>query len=466
MKRTALILLACILSLPSCHKSGGEGDSYKGLLKETFTESEEVIPNPERGFYTGVEAHSASATPLTANRVSVARNQGRTLFIIEYFLTDYVNTPIGDDYMALIRTNFQVLRENGGKCILRFAYSNGYSEKDRPWDATEERVLQHVEQLKPLLREFSDVIFVLQAGFVGSWGEWYYTENFNMNPRTEEQYQPRKHLLDALLNAMPENRQVEVRTPAFKMKIYGFAVADTLTAGEAHTSSVKARLAGHNDCFLSSDSDVGTFNGKTEREYWMAESRYTIMGGESCELVKYCHCEDGENYDGAITTLEKYHFTYLHLNYHPQVISRWRQEKCFDQIDKRLGYRLVAREGYFTEHPKAGGDCRIVLKLENVGFAAPMNPRDAEWVLTDASGKVLQTYKVNADPRTWHSGMNTIDQTIQLPAGCSGQVSISLNLPDPEPTLINNPRFSIQLANAGVWNEKTGYNLIKTLTVE
>jgi hypothetical protein len=33
-----------------------------------------------------------------------------------------------------------------------------------------------------------------------------------------------------------------------------------------------------------------------------------------------------------------------------------------------------------------------------------------------------------------------------------------LNLPDPKPTLHDNPKFSIRLANSGIWNEATGYN--------
>ena len=441
-------------------------DSMKGLETVSYTESDAVIPNPERGFYSTREAHSASSSPISASAVDLSRKQGRTLYLFEYYLTDYVTSDIAEDYLNLIRKNFQTIRENGAKALLRFAYSNGHEASDRPWDATEEQVLRHVAQLKPILQEYSDVIYVMQAGFVGSWGEWYYTENFNMSPVTAADYLPRKHLLDALLDALPQNRQVEVRTPTFKMKIYGYALADTLTAAEAHTGTVKARVAGHNDCFLASENDTGTFHSKTDREYWMAETKYTIMGGETCGLAKYCDCEDGQNYDGAVTTMEKYHFSYLHISYHPQVIARWKTQNCFDQIDKRLGYRLVLREGGFSEKPKAGADFRIKLKMENVGFAAPMNPRDAEFVLCGSDGKAVKTWPVESDPRTWHSGAFTLDQTVKLPEGLSGSYTLFLNLPDPEPTLRDNPRFSIQLANNNVWNEATGFNTLKTITIE
>jgi len=468
MSTKRIFLIACCIAAltitVSCNKEGK--DPLAGLETVAYTESDAVIPNPERGFYSTRESHNASASVVNSSAIEVARKQGRTLYLLEFYLTDYTSSDIGEDYLEMIRQNFQALRTYGAKALLRFAYSNGYSEKDRPWDASEEQVLRHVAQLKPILQEYSDVIYVMQAGFVGSWGEWYYTENFNMNPKTEADFLPRKHLLDALLDALPQNRQIEVRTPAFKMKIYGYALADTLTAAEAHAATVKARIAGHNDCFLSSPNDVGTFSSAAEREYWMAETRYTIMGGESCELAKYCHCEDGEDYDGAITTLEKYHFSYLHISYHPQVLRRWREENCFEEVDKRLGYRLVLRDAGFTKTPVAGGEFRIVLNMENVGFAAPMNPRDAEYVLCDSEGNVVKTYTVESDPRTWHSGKFTLNQTIRLPEGISGTYTLSLNLPDPETNLRENPRFSIQLANTGIWDDATGYNTLKTITIE
>lgn len=464
MKRLFIAFFCVLATVFSCGKN--EEDQYKGLDSEEYTESTAVITNPERGFYSATEFHSATKTPVNQAKVNAARAVGRSILLLEYYLTDYMESDIAEDYLTLVRTNFQALRDFGAKAIVRFAYKDGHEEKDRPWDASEQIVLRHVEQLKPILREYSDVLYVLQAGFVGSWGEWYYTDNFNMNPQKEADYAPRKHLLDALLDALPENRQVEVRTPTFKMKIYGFALADTLTQAEAHTGSIKARLAGHNDCFLASDNDTGTYHSKSEKDYWKAETRYTIMGGETCaDTQPYCNCEDS-NVPGAVSTMAAYHFSYLHLGYHPSVISRWKKEGCFDQIDKRLGYRLVLREGHFTTSAKAGEDYRIVLKIDNVGFAAPMNPRDAEFVICGKDGKAVKTYKLESDPRTWHSGTVVLDQTIKLPEGISGEYTIALNLPDPETTLRNNPLFSIQLANKGLWDESTGYNTFRTINVQ
>ena len=425
----------------------------------SYKASDEIFPNPERGFYTAMEVRSADGRGISQGSFNAARMQARSLYLLEFYLTEFVASDISEEYLQTIRAKFQSLREGGCKCILRFCYSNGFSEADKPWDATPEQALRHIAQVKPLIQEFYDVIMVVQAGFVGSWGEWYYTENFKDNAS-------RKKLVEALLDAVPDCRQIELRTPTYKMGMFGFTLADTLTRAEAHQPTLKARLGGHNDCYLSSANDVGTFNGKRDREYWAAESLYTIMGGESCELTQYCNCEGTEKYNGALKDLAIQHFTYLNNGYHQQVLKRWRDQGCMDEIKKRLGYRFVLTEGLFTKKAEAGKPFEIQLKLRNDGFAPAMNPRDVELVLTDASGKVVKTWPVNSDPRFWMPAQETtINQTITLPDGISGTLTLHLNLPDPCETLHTNPMFSIRLANQETWDEGTGYNKIYSFTL-
>ena len=462
MKRISRTLLSAAFLIPllfSCVK--GE-DNYPGLRAVEYAATDDNIANPERGFYAACEVYSASDNVISKAAVEANRKQGRTIFLLEFHLKDYVNTAISDDYMQLIRSDFQMLRETGTKCILRFCYSNGFDEKDKPWDATLEQALAHIAQVKPLIREFSDVIMVVQAGFIGSWGEWYYTENYKNNAS-------RKQIVDALLDAVPENRQIELRTPAFKMKLYGFSLADTLTRATAHQPTVKARLGGHNDCYLASANDQGTYESDNDRKYWAAESPYVIMGGETCSLSQFCHCEPQEDNwraIGVLADMTKNHYTYMNIGYNTSVLSRWRSEGCFKEIERRLGYRYVLDKGFFAKSPAAGEPMRIVLKLHNEGFAPAMNPRDAELVLTDASGKVLKTWPLDSDPRYWMPNEKiTIDQTIELPSGISGEVTLSLNLPDPCENLRSNPLYSIRMANDGTWDEKTGFNTLTTFSL-
>ena len=458
-----LAVIAATSLLFSCSKEGSP--SYPGMKKVSYTENKELFPTPERGLYTGSAFESETGSPVTVNAMASDRKQGRTLRMIEFWLKDFFESDISEAYLQLIRKNLAVFRQGGEKCILRFGYSDYIKDLKQPYesgpfDPSEEVVLRHIAQLKPILQEYGDVIYVLQAGFIGCWGEWYYTNNFNANPSSEEDYLPRKHVLDALLDALPANRQVEVREPKYKMMIYGFSATDTLTRAEAHQNTAKARVAGHNDCYLADAADQGTFRGPSDREYWKAETNYLIMGGETCGLSKYCECGH------TLENMAAQHFSYLNLSYDKNVLNYWKKNECYDEIKERLGYRLLLTDALFDSKPSAGKEFRVVLNIRNDGFASLMNPRDAELVLSDSEGEIVQRWDLESDPRYWMPATTTvIDRTITLPEGLSGDYILSLNLPDPAVTLHDNPLFSVRLANEGIWDDETGFNNLYTITL-
>lgn len=449
-----LIFLATGCSSITPQDQGDDSSiSIEDSLSTTrYEESSQIIANPERGFYAARAFHS-DAYRLTAVEVKTTRLQRRTLFYTGYYLTDFMESDISESYLDMMRSNFLTLREGGAKCILRFAYKS--SEDDKPWDAKPEWVKRHIEQLKPLLQEFGDVILCLQAGFVGVWGEWYYTENFYFAPYTPEQHKLRKEVVDALLDAMPSDRQIALRTPMFKRMMYCESYADTLTAESAFNGSFRARLCGHNDCFGADKSDMGTFEDAETREFWKSETKYVMMGGETCQVSSYCQCSR------SLKDMEDYHWTYLNRDYNSLVLNGWNNGGCMKEIERRLGYRLSLAEVRQTADPAAGKDFRIVFDLRNTGFAAPVNPRGVELILIDGNGNKTVYTQDDVDPRYWFAGeKHTLDKVIKLPAGATGRCTLYLNLPDPEVTLHDNPLFSIRLANDDLWDETTGYNKI------
>ncbi len=451
MTKRILIFFTTLFVLSACTELGQKNDSYKDLVHKTFTESEQVIPNPERGFYRHLSYNSESSSPMSVSTIKANRVQNITLFFTGYYLTDFIESDISTKYLDLVRANFQTLREGGGKSVLRFAYKK--SESDKPWDATPKWVLRHIQQLKPIFQEYADVIFCIQAGFVGVWGEWYYTENFVFNPQTPEDHALRKQVAEALLDALPASRQVSLRTPMFKLNMYLNSYADSLTIDTAYKGTKQARLGGHNDCFGASSSDTGTFKGNDSREFWKKETKYLIMGGETCAISNYCLCEN------SLKDMADYHWTYLNIGYNRQVLTRWKTDGCYDEVERRLGYRLSLTDVYHSSTKGDENTIRVVVKLKNTGFAAPTNPRNVELVLVDTESRKLVFELDDIDPRYWFAGETiTIDETLTLPKSVSDHFSVYLNLPDPEPTLKDNPAFSIRLANDGVWNEETGYN--------
>lgn len=415
-------------------------------VKYTFREAEAPVVNPERGFYYPVDLRSGTS-PISVSSVKAQRKEGRTLFYLGFYLNDFMegNGDISSDFLKKIQDCMDALREGGAKCILRFAYKD--RESDKPWDASEKTVLHQVEQLKPLLQKNEDVIFVLQAGFVGVWGEWYYTDNFVFQPSSDADYQPRRHLADALLDALPASRKIQVRTPQFKMRMYGLSVKDTLTYATANKGTALSRIGGHNDCFGASSEDWGTFdNEPSDRAFWKAETRYTVMGGETCNVSDYCTCE------ASLKDMADYHWTYLNIGYHGGVIDRWKSTGCFDEIVDRLGYRLVLDNVERKEEVDDEGNTSIAINFRNTGFASPVNPRKVELVFVDESGSAT-IFDVPSDPRKWHCGAHTVLVDVKLP---SEKGTLYMNLPDP--LLYNRPEYSIAFANEDVFDSKTGYN--------
>ena len=425
------LLVIPVLLSASCQEKGPSGNGGKTTTYE-FTESTAPLVNPERGFYGGAVDIKSASSPVRASAAKALRAEGKTLMYVGFYLTDFING-----------TSFDALREAGIKCVLRFAYQN--SESAKPWDPTVEVTLRHVAQLKPLLQKNADVIFVLQAGFVGVWGEWYYTDHFNMNPRSDTDYKPRRQLADALLDALPESRQVALRTPQFKLRMYGLSLKDTLTAVKAHDGSALARLCGHNDCFGASADDYGTFdNESNDRAFWKRDTRYTLMGGETCKVSNYCTCP------ASVKDMEDYHWTYLNSGYHSSVLNRWKSSGCMEEIENRLGYRLVMEKVTFVDGQKK----QVTLQFRNDGFAAPANPRNADLVWTDAKGQEVDRTPLGADPRTWHPGPH--EATVEFNRINGSPATCWLELSDP--LLPDRPEYSIALANEGVWDAETGWN--------
>ncbi len=438
-----------------------------------FTETDEQIANPERGFYvqkyytTANLDETASATAIQSSR----EISQITLYLHSYYMADsiqgsanYMESDIAPEFLARLDKNMDIVREAGAKVILRFSYAYHHNNRKKPWDASPEWAMRHMDQLSPYLMKHADVIFCIQAGFIGSWGEWYYTTNYMFNPPTDQGYADRWPVAEHWMEVTPKDRQICFRQPQFKIRYLRSHGMDPnpLTAGEAYQQTIKARWAGHNDCFVSDITDVGTYHGDEERDFWAQDTRYTLMGGETCKLCEY---SDGAN---AIKEMEKYHWSYLCNSYHPEVLGLWVADEHFDEIKSRLGYRFVLDKAFLTQEPKAGEAFEAQMTLRNVGFAAPVNKRDVELIFVSVNDPAKKyVYPQTEDPRFWMGG-----ETRKFTLGCTlneamqGEYKVYLNLPDPYASLHDDPRYSIRLANKDMWEEETGYNYLTTVTVE
>ena len=456
------LVFALALSLLACN---GEDPVPQGQTV-SFTETNEQITNPERGFY--VQKYYTTddlEDTLAVETVTNNRRQSHiTIYLHSYYLTDYIESDIAPEFLERLDRNMNALRAGGAKAILRFSYKPNHSLDDKPWDATPAWALRHIDRIAPYLAKHADVIYCVQCGFIGSWGEWYYTTNYPQNPAKDEGYATRWPIAERLMEVVPADRQICFRQPQFKMRYLRTHDMEVkpLTAEEAFQPTVKARWAGHNDCFVSSDSDVGTYHNDEERDFWAEDTKYTLMGGETCKECEYSY---GEN---AVKQMEIFHWSYLCNSYHPDVLSLWVEDNHYNEIKRRLGYRLALdRAVITTEQPAAGQPFEAFFQLHNSGFAAPMNKRAVELVFVkEGNPDEKYVYPQTVDPRFWLPGkQHKFTLACNLDAAMHGAYRLCLNLPDPYPSLHDDPKFSIRLANDSVWDESTVYNYITTIMV-
>ena len=432
-----------------------------------YQPTNEIFLNPERGFLTHQDQKSDS-WQLNANWVREKREkEGLSLVLTIYYMNEFREQPISESYLNRIRNNMRAIREGGSKVVLRFAYSydeNDYNKGkgDASWQWTE----KHLNQLAPIIKENADIIAVWESGFVGVWGEWYYTNHYNFEPADNTQaYEPRKKVLAKELSILPKDRMVSVRYPKAKLYTQNIGVGNALTAQTAFTGSDLSRIGFHNDCFLADDDDTGTYHHIQEhRNYVANETQYVVMGGETCRPASgyssYAECSN------ALKDMATYHWSYLNQDYYEGILNLWKN-KCMDDIKRRLGYRFVLTEGKFNDNIKVGGKLQLQLKIKNEGFAAPFNPRDVQIILTKKGTGEKHIFKVNTDPRRWAAGSTTeVGAEITLPKNLTaGEYNVYLNLPDPYKSLSTRPEYSIRLANKEVWEPQTGYNKIHTIKI-
>jgi hypothetical protein len=435
--------------------------STASTVKTSYSESLEIFPNPERGFYVPFNPEPYRAfSPLQLSDLEKYRNENISLVRRFYLIPDRF-APLPTSFLDLISQDLQTAREAGIKLIIRFTYNwIGGGE-----DASKDIILSHMEQLEPILRENYDAIAYLHAGFIGYWGEWNRSTNDLLNTTDK------RDILFKLLSVVPTERMVALRYPHDKTRIYDNE--NPLTSSEAFNGSNRARTGAINDCFLASIDNRGTYKStnisiiEDQKNFLNQDNQYVVQGGESCssnsEAQPYIGC------DNALQELKQMRWSAINSRFEQGVLDTWRNEGCFGEIERRLGYRFRLINSEISNSLKPGGKFFAKLEIENVGWASPYNPRLLEVVLRNRETNQEYYLRVNEDPRRWLPGSsNNVNVEAGLPESITpGEYDVFLNLPDPTSELYNRPEYSIRLANVDTWEKSTGYNsLLRSIDVD
>jgi hypothetical protein len=495
-----------ILALFGALSCSSDSEEQPHDMTVTYIESMEDFPNPDRGFYHYSETSSSSFNSLSKSVLESYRMPKKSsgasydvvsTLVFRYFvLEDSKDGPLSDDFLNKVKADFATARSAGVKLIPRFTYTvtatPGTCAEEficPPYgDAPKNIVLQQISQLKSLFEENVDVISCVQMGFIGTWGENYYTDYFgdassnDQGKLLDNNWQDRIEVLKALLDATPKEIMVQVRYPQIKQRlVYGISAAVTsasLTEAEAFSETYKARIGFHNDCFLASSDDFGTFEdygnsstprasaNTTLRKYFSEDSKYVPVGGETCS-DGYSPQNDCEPDGKAQQEMKNLHYSFLNTDYNNQVNNDWVTGGCIESIKRNLGYRFVLRTATYPSVVKKGESLTVKIALENVGYASPFKAHPVELKLRNVEDGSIYTFTFDTDIRKWFPGNINLEESFVIPDVNAGAYELLLNIPDAHSTISERPEYSIRIANENVWEDATGFNKLNhTITIK
>lgn len=538
MKRT-IFLIPCLLLLPLAAPCTGASPAMKHAQYHGIRRDDPLgnvgLRNPERGWrieavfaepdgapFSRVAAHLRDRIPAPysdATWLLDAQNYepyGLTLAQMYCYLDQFQDGPLPDEKRAAIQRGFDGLRAAGLKAVLRFAYEKSMEEKAGP---TLQIILTHLQQLEPLIRQNADVIYVLQAGFIGAWGEWH-----SSALKLEQDHANLAALVKALLAVLPENRMTQVRVPKYKRWILtdpAFNAFVPVDASNAFSAAPAARIGFHNDGFLAGRTCGGTWTeqplfsnpGNPEFDYMTAESPYLPVDGElfwadidgrvdgfqaaqRMRLHHYSSFSIAHSYSGMEgptlgidiwmkTTMDAAQAAAAKLpisdGYFEDAEKRPVARTQFEYIRDHLGYRIELQEAAWPESLRPGDVLKLDLSLINRGFSTLINPRPVLLALINTRGEVAWTSKLDADPRSWQPYkpgdpeyaplLHTIHAEAPVPTQLpAGQYLLGLWLPDEADSIREDARYAVRVANrdAPWWTApsgKCGINILGAMTI-
>ncbi|WP_143533852.1 DUF4832 domain-containing protein [Rubrobacter radiotolerans] len=484
----------------------------------TFTDSETIFPNPERGWFQTVDPmqNSYGGVPgngtmpqeppegyermaLTPERLARHRAEGVTLVRKYYSLYYYRDRDIPASFIAdYPQADFDAVRRAGLKMIPRFIYNwnldpdSGYDRND----ATLQWILRHIGQISGVLRKNSDVIAHVELGLVGHYGEWHYSGEPQPNGHlagetalswthpdggTVEATYPSglnsasRRIIEAMLDALPPERQIAMRYLYHIRHYQAKTGAAPLDESSAHTGSDVSRLGMIDDSLLHSPAHRGSYTPpqadrrvyEAEREFVRRQSRFAVQSGEPSGkdgtgyLRRQCPLRELQLMSWDSLNRDQYE------SWRDGVYELWRRTGTYDEIGKRLGYRFNLISASARESVRPGGTLSVTVRLKNTGFSAPYNARPVALVLRDGDGghHEARLSLSEADARRWTPGKeHTLRFRVRLPESLSaGQTCrLFLWLPDASSSLRLRPEYAIRIASdlggRPVWEPETGFN--------
>lgn len=485
-----LSMMLCTINLPIVSTSAEVTSMSKAQIDETlqkaeidYSESTETLSNPGVGYtqtiwYTCKPNETPIQNPtgnITLMFIDIGAfssgSNGVTDDDGNY--TEGIDYDLDETFFNSLRATFENARKNGCTMAVRFRYDA--RGKSNPEPSSFEQVLHHIQQIKDsnILEDYKDILMFVESGFVGQWGEQWGGKYVSLEYKAQ--------LLDAMLDCVPDDIPVTIRTPNIFAKWVGIEMSEL---GDYVSTGEQCRVGMYNDGYMGSDSDLGTFMYNREQETnWLGrQTIHTYYGGEFSGNLEWAQKYDTYLPQNAIPEMYKTHLSYINCNiynlYKDYTFSSeydvadtgvdnsaYYGQTVFKFIRDHIGYRFVLRNSELNKQVYQGGELNLNFDIENTGFANPLKEEKVE-VILEKDGKYVTT-QVDLNPMEWYSCQtNNSKISLKVPAGLeTGSWNVYLRMSVGNKGIANSYQRCVKFANNDIWNTSLGANYLGSVEV-
>jgi len=382
-----------------------------------------------------------------------------------------VTGPLPQTMLNDMGTRLAAFAGSGMRLMLRFTYNFGPvgpGAMDAPIDV----ISTNIGEVAPIVLQYKDLIFAVEAGFIGTWGEWHDSTNGNETAAAQAT------VLNEELSDFSGLFPILVRMPGQLIQYTGTAVPNP-------------GLGMHDDYYASSGDDGATWDNCIDTAGTIGDAGFCVPNYTPSQLQSYAAAvstttmfagEFGALYPSLQTcsALSGYSFTYhvqsISLNPYPADIgTELQNEGCALSFYNMVGTRIELQGATIIGNPTPNGQLYVSVTLVNTGYGRVIRPRPVTLVFLSGASVVAQIpiALTAMDLRQLASASTPTPATFQvnvtLPATfpSSGSISAALLIPDPAPSLTAQPAYALPLnsldqQNTSVFDANTGYNVIGT----
>lgn len=484
------VLLFMFLGI-SC--TGEKKITFRGICIDDLNGSA-GLRNPERGLRleVAIDLVSDKEDPLKKLKTQVEMYKADSITLVQtyFYLTNLIGKDLTEENFATMQSFFDELERLGMKAVLRFAYERDFMGREAVGPTLEEALI-HLDQLKPFLERNKHLIYVMQAGVIGAWGEWHASVH-----GLEKSDEAKTAILKKLLEVVPKERAIQIRVPEFKNLLKNepalynrLSFHDDMIVIKPHTWDGNMHEGTPFFDQIVSESPYLPVDGELPWGFWSVnqdpdspEAGWLIDGAQAARrfcMQHFSSLSAIHNYreirgregkanevkysmqvwqDTSIDTdfLKKENMP-VSANYFETISGKKVERTVFDYVRDHLGYRIELQDLKTNLTWSKNKLNEITLNLINRGFATIFNEHDVYFVLINNNGRIIES-KTVADVHQWQPRsktndvlIHTINHNFTLPEDITaGDYKLGLWIPDSFEQLKYNAEYAIRCANGNM----------------